>query len=214
MSLKMFRHSLVCGSIAALFLLTGGCSTPQITDTARGVTEQILLSTVSERAISQMRLDNYREKKAFVEYDFLEPQVDKANVKGLLEMHFASFGITLVKDVAQADIIIQPLCGVLATDNMQLLVGTPDLPIPLPDTNLNFAIPEVPLLKKLQRRAFARFNLNILNAKDRSPVEAIRNSNAEAEYINWIILFIPFNTHTLPMLKEVDDGKIEYELFE
>ena len=197
-----------------LVLAAGGCATPSITNTARGVTEQVLLATVSERAVNQMRLDSYREKKAFIEYDFLEPQVDIANVKGVLEMHFASFGITVVKDVSLADIIIQPLCGVLATDDRQFLIGTPELPIPLPNTDLSFAIPEIALFKKVVRRSFARFSLNILRANDRAPQEVIRGSNAEAEFINWVILLVPFTTHSIPMLNNVNEGSTEYELFE
>lgn len=205
--------SLIGGLSAALTMLLTGCTAPQITNTGRGVIEQALLSTVSERAISQMRLDAYREQKALLDYKFLEPQVDKAYVMGMLEMHLANFGIVLVDDAAKADIIIQPLCGVLATDDYKLLLGTPPLPIPLPNTDLSIVIPEIALFKKITRRSFAHFNLNILRASDRSPLEEIRSSDAEAKFIDWAIFMIPFSSHSIPMLNHVETGTMRYEFF-
>lgn len=101
-----------------------------------------------------------------------------------------------------------------ATDDRKFLIGTPELPIPLPNTDPSFAIPEIALFKKVMRRSFARFSLNILRADNRAPLETICGSNAEAEFINRIILLLPFTPHSIPMLNNVNKGSTEYELFE
>ena len=74
--------------------------------------EQFLISTVVERGIGSVDFSPFFEKKVFVDYEYLDPQVDKSYVKGVFEMHLASHGLTVVREVKDADIIVQIICGV------------------------------------------------------------------------------------------------------
>ena len=58
----------------------------------------------------------------------------------MLEMELSKVGCIIVAKQEEADIMIQPLCGVLATDHDSWMIGTPPLPIPVPYTELTFAI--------------------------------------------------------------------------
>ena len=105
------------------------------------------------------------------------------------------------------------LCGVLATDYNRFFIGTPQLPIPLPNTGLSFGIPEVPLFSKYERNAHGRFAVNIFEAKTRKPLEVISQVNSSALYSNWIVMLIPFSSKNL----EMNDSKAastSYQLFD
>lgn len=184
-------------ALGTLFML--GCSNPRTSDTGRTAVEQFLISTVVENGIGYADFKPYKGKKIFIEYDYLAPQVDKPYVQGTFEMHLAQQGLQVCRDAKAADYIVQILCGVLATDSNSIMIGTPTLPIPIPDTSISVAIPEIPLFKKLTRSGYGRFAFNILNAKDRVPVKVIKGIEASTSYTNWTILLIPFKSHDMPL---------------
>ena len=169
-----------------------------------------------ENGISHADFKPYAGKKIFIEYDYLAPQVDKTYVQGVFEMHLAKEGLIVCRDAKSAEFIVQILCGVLATDSHSILIGSPVLPIPIPDTSISVAIPEIPLFKKLTRSGYGRFSFNILKAQDRSPEKVINGIEASSSYTNWTILLIPFKSHDMPLkIREgsethfdVDSGKI------
>ena len=196
--LGFFSKSAVALLAAGMFLMFG-CSTPRTSDTGRTAVEQFLISTVIENGIGYADFKPYSGKKIFIEYDYLATQVDKSYVQGVFEMHLAQQGLLVCRDSKSADYIVQIICGVLATDAHSIMLGTPALPIPLPETSLNIAIPEIPLFKKLTRSGYGRFAFNILNAKDRSPVKVINGIEASTSYTNWTILLIPFKSHDMPL---------------
>ena len=57
-------------------------------------------------------------------------------------------------------------------------------------------IPEISLFSKYSRSAYARFYLTIKDAKTNKPLETITELNAHTQYNNWVILLIPFKTHS------------------
>ena len=87
-------------------LLLCGCSAPRVTETGRTAVEQFLISTVVENGIGHADFEAYSGKKIFIDYEYLAPQVDKAYVQGVFEMHLAKEGLTVCRDVAEADYIV------------------------------------------------------------------------------------------------------------
>lgn len=195
--------------LSLLAFLTA-CSTPWTTNTARNAVEQYLISSTVERAISGVSFQKYAKKKVFLDYEYFAPQVDKAYAQGVLEFRMAQFGMIVVKKVEDADIIIQPICGVLATDHSKILIGTPSLPVPVPDTGISLVIPEIPLFLKFTRNAYGKFSFVVFEASTRRPVESIPQIRASARYINWVVLLIPFKTHDMTMDDTVE-GELEYD---
>ncbi|MBE6379609.1 MAG: hypothetical protein E7047_01620 [Lentisphaerae bacterium] len=185
------------GWFLAAFL--SGCSAPRVSETGRTAVEQFLLSTVVERGIGSVDFSQFSEKKVFVDYDYLESQVDKSYIKGVVEMRMAEQGLIVCRDIKEADYIVQVLCGVLATDTSKLMIGTPSLPIPIPDTSISVAIPEIPVFQKLTRSGFGRFSFNILEAPSRKPVKVIPGVEASTYYTNWTILLVPFKSYDMPL---------------
>ena len=197
--MKKCNIGLAAIALTAALFLNLGCSSPRITETGRSAVEQFLLSTVVERGIRIADFSPFSEKKIFVEYKYLDPQVDKAYVQGIFEMHLAENGLIVCADEKEADYVVQILCGVLATDTNKFLIGTPVLPIPMPDTSISVAIPEIPLFMKLTRSGYGKFAFNILEANTRKPVKAITGIESSTYYTNWTILLIPFKSHDMPL---------------
>lgn len=194
----MKKYFIMITAVLTLFLFCS-CSAPRISETGRTAVEQFLISTVIESGISHADFTPYKDKKLFIEYDYLAPQVDKPYIQGYFEMHLAEQGVIVSRDAKDADYLVQILCGVLATDTNKLTIGTPMLPIPIPDTSLNVAIPEVPLLQKLTRTGYSRFAFNILEAKTRKPIQVIKGIETSTQHTNWTILLIPFKSHDMPL---------------
>lgn len=189
------------------------CTTPWVTNTPRSAIEQYLVATTIEHAIGGLDFGKYSGKKVFFDYDYFAPQVDKPYAQGILEMQVSKSDIVITRKLEEAEIIIQPLCGVLGTDYSKFFIGTPQLPIPVPDTGVSFAIPEIPLFSKYTRNAYGRFAINIFDAKDRKPIETFAGLNSSATYNNWIIFLIPFSSHNM-MMEDTHDSQTTIDFFE
>ena len=196
--------------MGTLLLVVTGCSSPRVTETGRSAVEQFLLSTVIENGIAHADFASFKGKKIFIEYEYLAPQVDKPYVQGFFEMHLAKSGLIVTRDVKEAELMVQVLCGVLATDSNTIMIGTPTLPIPIPDTSISVAIPEIPFFKRLTRSGYGRFSFNILEAGTRKPVKTITGIETRSSYTNWTILLIPLRTHDMPLdIREGTETDIE-----
>lgn len=198
--------------IAATAVFFGGCSDPMTSNTARTAVEQFLLSDCIEQATDQMKFSSYKGKKAFMDYAYLAPQVDKAVVQGMVERRLAECGVVVVADKKAADIIIQVVCPVLATDQSKFLIGTPSLPIPVPDTSIQIVVPEIPLFLKLTRKGFGQFSVNILKAADSSPIEIQKGINTRAEFVNWALLLFPWTSHNMELKETVPNDDTQYQM--
>ena len=196
---------------AAVTLLIAGCSSPRVTDTKRSAVEQYLLAVTIERLSAHAGLEKYAGKKVYFDYSYLVTQDDKQYLQGRLEMIMARANSVVVAKQADADIMIQPLCGVLATDYDTILLGTPALPVPVPQTDLSIVIPEIPIFKLYNRRAYGRMAFNIFDAKTRKPLDTIPMINASTYFKNWIILLIPFKTYNFNM-RDTKDTDISFDL--
>ncbi len=193
----MNKKSLITlfGTVAALCLLCA-CSSPFVTNTSRSNVEQMLLSSAIEHGISRIDFSKYAGKKVCMDYSLLDTQADKTFLQAYIQYHLAKSQITIESDAANAEYIFQPFCGVLATDEDKLLIGTPVLPIPVPDANISLVVPELPLFMKYTRSGHGRFFFTVLDAKDRHPVEAMAPVNSVTQFTNWTILLIPFKSHS------------------
>ena len=201
------KRAILFAALAVSLLITG-CTAPWVTNTARSAIEQYLLATTIERMTIHAGLDKYKGKKIFFDYGYLAPQTDKDYVKGRLEMIVSKNNCVIVAKQADADVMIQPLCGVLATDHDTFLIGTPPLPVPVPYCDLNIVIPEIPIFKRYSRRAYGRMAFNVFDAKTRKCLETIPFVNASAYHNNWVVLLIPFKSRDFSM----DDAhKHKYE---
>lgn len=192
---------------SAIILLGAACSLPHTTNTARSAVEEGLTCAVVEQALNRADISKYKGKTVFLDYTYLAPQVQKELSMGYMEKCCAANAMPVTREVEKADVIFQLFCGVLATDIDKFLIGTPELPVPVPDTDLSIVIPEIAIFSKYTRTAYARFFLTIIDAKTGRPLETISELNGHASFINWIVLLVPFITHSTGLDNE--EGKSE-----
>ena len=203
----------VLACTAAILICLSGCTSPRITETARSAVEQLLISGVVDLGLSRADFSEFAGKKAVIDYGYLAPQVDKPYVQGVFEKQLAKNGVIVTRDAKEADILIQIICGVLATDTTKFTIGLPQLPIPIPDTSLNVAIPELPLFQKLTRSGYGKFGFNVLEAASRKPVKVMNNILARTSYTNWFFLLLPFKSHDMQLdIKSGDETEIEFDM--
>ena len=204
---KFLLQMMLAAGIAGIGAFFCGCSDPMVSNTARTSVEQFLLSDVIEQAADQMKFSAYKGKKAVMDYNYLAPQVDKPVIQGLVERRLAECGVIVVADKKDADIIVQLVCPVLATNMAKFLVGTPSLPVPVPDTSVQIVIPEIPLFLKLTRSAHGHFSVNILNAQDLAPIEVQKGIRTKAYYINWAVMLVPWETYNMKLDESVPSAE-------
>lgn len=197
-------------AIASVFAITG-CTEPSITNTGRNAVQELLLSHAVERGLDQMDFRPLKDKKVVMDYVYLAPQAHKEYFQACAETCMYTSGATIVAKAEEADYIVRLYVGALATESTQWNIGTPTLPIPIPDTSLNVAIPELSLLKRITRNGVARFSALVLDAKTKKPFLVYREVNAVSQFNNWIVFFfIPF--HSCDMTTG-EVGKLNYHMF-
>ena len=202
-------------TLSALFasLILTSCQDPWMTNTSRNAIEQYMIATVIERISGAANFEKYKGKKVYMDYSLANPQVDKPYLQGRLEMELSRLNCTVVDKQDKADIMIQVLVGVLATDYKRFLIGTPALPIPIPSTSMTFSVPEIALFKRFQRIAYGRMAFNIFDAKTRAPLEVIPYINGSAQYNNYAVLLFPFTASDMNM-KDTAAGEMNYNMIE
>ncbi len=210
--MKWYRLSLSAILLAFGIMFLTGCSNPWMTNTKRSAIEQYLMSSTIERVVDQLDFRKYKGKKVFMSYEYLTMQDDKAYFQGYLEMHLVQSGMIIVRKKEEAEMVIEPLCGVFATDHDKMLVGTPSLPIPLPQTDINLVIPEIALFQKITRVALGSFSFNIYKSADHTYLAALRGIKASAFFHNWTVMFVPFRSHNMHM-KDTKETNSKYEMF-
>ena len=211
---RPFRNGigLLCAGIALAGVLLCGCESPHITNTPRTAVEQLLLSSVIEQGTDQMDFCTYKGRKAVMDYKYLDPQADKPVVQGLVERRLAECGVTVVADAKDADIIVQVLCPVLATDMSKIFIGLPRFPFTYERLyGLSIIIPEIPIFEKLTRVGYGRFSLNILRASDLIPLEIQKGINTRSEYINWTLLLIEWSNDNVGFRESAPKTNCTYE---
>ena len=197
--------------LAALGLafVATGCIEPRITNTGRSAVEQNLIAHAVERAVDNMSFTAYAGQNAVIDFGKLAPQCDKDYVTAVIETHLALSGVKVVEKPEDAQIKIRFVCGVLATDNTTLNIGTPAIPVPLPNTNINFGIPELSIFKRVARTANCRMSAIIYDAKTGNVIDAYRGVQSRTFYNYWVaFMFFPY------VLRDVDDADEGTTIFE
>ena len=196
---------------AVIAAVLTGCTDPSITNTGRNAVQEMLLANAVERGLDQMDFRPLAGKKVILDYVYLAPQTYKEYFQACAETCLYTSGAAITTKADEADYIVRLYVGTLATENTSWNIGTPELPVPIPDTSLSIAIPQLSLVKRITRNGVARFSALVLDAKTQKPFLVYREVNAMSQYNNWIVFFfIPF--HSCDMTTGTP-GKMNYHMF-
>jgi hypothetical protein len=161
----MFRIALIAVATA---LAVSGCTTARESSPQRTATEQLLISTAADRAAERLALRVPSGARVFVDAANFEG-IDSKYAIGAIRDHLLRTGMKLVADRGNADTVVEIRAGALSVDEKQLLVGIPQMNIPIPLAG-SFSFPEIPLFKTRERKGVAKFAATAYGAAEGSLV--------------------------------------------
>jgi hypothetical protein len=173
-----------------------GCFMPRHTHPPRSATEQLLLSTATDRALAQAQLGQLSGRAVFLDSTHLE-SYDKPYVIGSIRDLLSSSGALLMPEAAQADIIVEVRSGALSIDSAESLTGIPatGLPIPLAGT---VNTPEVPFYKSHRQNSVAKLGLLAYHRESREHLFSSGSLGGQANFNQFQLLFLRFRTTDIP----------------
>ncbi|HVY71019.1 MAG TPA: DUF6655 family protein [Verrucomicrobiae bacterium] len=144
--------------VAAVVLPGAGCVQTKISEPPRTATEQLMLSTATDRSLrGAPMLEMFKDKKVFVDAQYFE-SYDKPYVIGALRQMLSDHGALLATSAANSDVVLEPRSGALSTDSSSSLIGMPSLPVPVPFAG-NVTTPEIYFMKTQKLYSVAKLAL-------------------------------------------------------
>ena len=163
----MTRNGLSCrttGGILALGMLVAfstGCATTTTSNTARTGNEQILISSAIDRAMSNVRFNDFSNYSVFVDDKYLASAVDKGYLVGEIRHKVLQGGGRLAAKVEDADIVLEPRSGGVGTDSEETYIGIPAIGVP----GMPFELPEIKFAQRATQMGTAKIGLVAYDAK-------------------------------------------------
>ncbi|MGQ9820265.1 MAG: DUF6655 family protein [Thermogutta sp.] len=147
--------------LAAAVTCCAGCGTSKWTETRRTATEQLLISTSIDQAVSEIDFRALVGKMVFLDETYLKDVVDSSYLVSSLRQQLLSGGAILCEKKDQADYVVEVRAGSVGTDMHSLLVGVPqtNLPSALSAVGAPSNIPEIPLVKRTKQTAVTKILL-------------------------------------------------------
>lgn len=159
-NMNIWRLCAIVSSVTLLLFTAffiAGCTTIKTTSTARTATEQLLLSTAADHALTNAGLQRVAGKKVYLDTNYFD-SYDSKYVIGTIRDAILRAGGKLQDNETNSEVIIEARSGALAIDQVDKLIGIPSfgLPIPLAGTVLT---PEIPFYKSQTQRSYSKFRL-------------------------------------------------------
>ena len=206
---KTITAFICCAAAAVLFL--SGCADPRITNTGRNAVEQLLLTTAVDRSVAKLDFKALAGEKIRFDYGNMTPQIEKNYLQAALEARVAAAGAVVALKADEAKYVLRPTCATLATEDSKIMLGSPQLPVPIPDMSLSIVIPELPFFKRLNRYGVCKLAIEILDAKTNKQARILGPVISQSIHTNWVVLFVPFVTRDFEM---GDHGPTKFYWFE
>ncbi len=148
-------------ALGLLALVSTGCATTKTSNTARTGNEQILISSAIDRAMSNVRFNEFSSYKVFVDETFLAGAVDKGYLVGEIRHKVLEGGGLLVAKAEDADVVLEPRSGGVGTDAEESFIGIPALGMP----GLPIELPEIKIAQRTTQIGTAKIGLVAYDAK-------------------------------------------------
>lgn len=194
------RGNILCIIVAAAMLLSNGCVTRRQTDPARTATEQLLLSTATDRAVREMSLDQFAHKKVYLDPTYLD-SYDVKYVLGTIRDALSSAGALLAADSKSSEITIEARSGALSTDDQVCFVGIPALPVPI-SLLQTISTPELDLYKSSKQYSTAKFVLLAYETQSREHLYSSGPMVGRAHNNYYSIIFVGFHRTDIPEMQK------------
>jgi Family of unknown function (DUF6655) len=134
-----------------------GCATYNQTSPPRSATEQLLLSTATDRALRSADLSVFAHRKVYLDPTYFD-SYDSKYVLGTIRDALSRAGAILADNAADSDIIMEARSGALSIDDSDTLFGIPRMGMPVPLAGA-LQTPELAFYKVDRQRSTAKFAL-------------------------------------------------------
>jgi hypothetical protein len=181
-----------------LGVLVMGCGTMRMTDTQRTATEQLLISSAVDQAVSQIDFRTLAGKPVYFDPQYLDCVIDRGYVISSLRQRLLAEGCILQEDRQKATYIIEARSGGVGTDHYSVLIGVPQISLPSLTPGIPVSIPELPLAKKSDEQGVAKiavFAYNRLTGQRVWQSGAVEASTSAED--TWVAGLGPFRHGTL-----------------
>lgn len=153
-------QSWISCSLMAAALLATGCATTTTSNTARTGTEQLLISSAIDRAMTSVQFSDFAGYKVFVDEKYLD-SVDKGYLVGSIRHRVLEAGGSIAAAADAADLVLELRSGGVGTDDQESFIGIPAIGIP----GLPIELPEVKLASRNTQMGTAKIGMICYDAK-------------------------------------------------
>lgn len=186
-----------------LCLAMAGCTTDRVTEPQESATEQLLISTAVDDAVSKLKIALPAGTALFLDAQYLDTapgdhQRYPKYLIGSVRNHLARQGFRLAEERKTADVVVELRSGAQSIDHDGYLIGLPGFtaPVPLAGT---MSLPEIALYKRDQRAGIAKVALTFLNRADGSLAAPSERTLGRADRTGWTaLLFYSWEKDELP----------------
>jgi hypothetical protein len=116
----------------------------------------MLVSNAIDQCVSRMDFRNLSGQKVFFDPQYLDGCVDKGYLVSSLRQHLLACGCLLMEDRPKATFVVEARSGAVGTDRHQLLIGVPQMTMPVTVPGAPAAIPEISLAKRTDQNGVAK----------------------------------------------------------
>lgn len=155
--LKVLSQFAFAIAFFTLALLGGGCATNVITNPPRSATEQLLISTAADRALTNADLSVFANKKIYLDASYFD-SYDEKYAFGDIRDALSSAGALLVDNITNCDIVVEARAGALSIDYSTSLFGIPNMGLPVPLSG-TLTIPQVAFYGSEKQDSIAKIAL-------------------------------------------------------
>ena len=160
--------------LSLLLVLTTGCVNKlRMTEPARSLGEQLLLSTSIDRSLSELdaeAIGRLKGFKVFISSEYLKT-LDQEYLLGSLRDLFLSNGVLVVDAAEEAQMIVEVRSGANSLDSSKATLGiAEDQALPNPVTGAPVALPEISFFKRENNFAVSKVALVAYQAKSREHI--------------------------------------------
>ena len=154
-------------------LCTGCVNKIRMTEPARSLAEELLMTTSIDRSLSSLDTDAIGRLKGFKVFisDIYLKTLDKEYLIASLRDLLFSNGVLIVDDIKDAQMIVEVRSGANSLDNSTATLGiSEDQSLPNPVTGAPIALPEIAFYKKENNYAATKIAIIAYQAKSREHI--------------------------------------------
>jgi Family of unknown function (DUF6655) len=178
-----------------------GCGTTRWTDTQRTLTEQWLVSSAIDEAVSRIDFTVLTDKTVFLDSQYLDLLVvDKGYLVSSVRQVLLASGCLLQEDRTKATYVVELRSGGIGTDRHDVMIGLPQMNIPTFYLTQGFPAqtPELAIAKSTKQIGGAKIEVFAYNRMTGQPVwqSGIAQHKTLTKH-RWLLGIGPFQSGTI-----------------